>query len=166
MPTAGNTVRVGWTYSICVRVRKIAFPWKLTKGTREMHVCSAHPPSTLTDHNMKTQPIALSLSFTSNFSSCLHMSGPSVFSPAHLLFWSFHLTLSGPHLSNSLCLFPCVFTRQGQKKIVGNGLWRNFPWKERRDRAVTALICYLHCFWWSWCWAIGQSLIMFLKQNC
>lgn len=50
----------------------MAFPWKLTKGTWKMHVCSIQPLSMLTDHNMKMEPIApcplLSISL------CLHVS--------------------------------------------------------------------------------------------
>lgn len=53
----------------------MAFPWKLTKGTREMRVYS---PSMLTDHNMKTQSISLSpyVAFSFALPLCICLARP------------------------------------------------------------------------------------------
>lgn len=77
--------------------------------------------STLTDHNMKMKPIALSPSFAFNSPlSCLHTSDPSSLSVLHpplLIFLSHTLPIS-----LTLCLFLCGFTCQGQKNMDCGGM--------------------------------------------
>lgn len=125
MLTAGNTVPVGWTYSICVRVRN-SVSMETDQGDKGDACLLCSSLSTLTDHNMKMQPIALSPSFAFNFSLpvCICPGLPLFFSPwPFLLIFPSHTLQSC--LSKSLCLVLCIFVCQGQKKIGENGLWRN-----------------------------------------
>lgn len=86
---AGTTARLGQTYSTCVRVRNCV-SMETDRGDEGDACFLRSSPSTLTDRNMKTQPIALAASFH------LSLSLPVCICPAR------------PLLLPSPCLLMCL----------------------------------------------------------
>lgn len=122
MLTAGNTVqrRMNIQCTVCVRVRN-SVSMETDRGDKGDACLLRSSLSTLTDHNMKTRPIALSPSLPPSLlhsqflSSSLHMSGPS-----SLFFFLrpdlFLLIFPSRSLWSCRSQSLCVFVSQGQKK--------------------------------------------------
>lgn len=122
MLTAGTTLQLGWTYSVWVWVRN-SVSMETDQGDKG-DACLLHSSlSMLTDHNMKTQAIAL-LSLP-----------PSISIPRFLFEYisPFLLVSAWPFLlispSNTLLFWLCpyfsviLFVRDREDRK--NGLWRN-----------------------------------------
>ena len=120
MLTAGNTAqrRMNIQCAVCVRVRN-SVSMETDQGDKGDACLLRSSLSTLTDHNMKTRPIALSLPpslvHSQFLSSSLHMSGPS-----SLFFFLqpdlFLLIFPSRSLRSCRSQSLCVFVSQGQKK--------------------------------------------------
>lgn len=96
MQTADNTMWARWTYIICVRVRNSVSMETDQEDTGD--ACLLHSAPVNGD---RSQHEDISLLYFPFLSSCLHTSSPLNFSLHHILFWSFHLTYSGPISLNS-----------------------------------------------------------------